>query len=66
MIRIVKHGNTVLRFTCRDCRCVYECDKEDYEKVIERNGEGEIIALYYYATCPECDKTNVVTKAPST
>lgn len=66
MIRIVKHGNDMIRFTCRECRCIFECDREDYTETVERDDEYGVVALHYYATCPECDKTNVVTKAPST
>lgn len=66
MKHIVKHGNNILRFTCRECRCVYECDKEDYAEAIERDDENknEIIALHYYAICPECDLLNAITKTP--
>lgn len=64
MKHIVKHGNNVLRFTCRECRCVYECDKDSYAEAIERNDENEIVALHYYAICPECGTMNSVTKAP--
>lgn len=67
MKQIIKHGNVVIRFTCRECQCIYECNKDDYAKAIEYDDENknEIVSLHYYATCPECNAMNSVTKAPS-
>lgn len=66
MIRIIKNGNTVFRFRCWNCGCVYECDSQDYVTTTETRSTcyNDPIALHISSICPECGETNSQTKAP--
>lgn len=55
-MKIIKHGrpetvlNTVKRFKCGSCGCVFEADKEEYTSGTQYN------EIYFQCKCPECGK----------
>ena len=52
-IKIIKPGKKpeTFRFECPHCGCVFEADKDDYEK----RRDDFRMELYVLAACPCCD-----------
>ena len=51
IIKLGKKPDTVKRFKCRNCGCVFEADRQDYEEVyILSNG------YYLLIDCPTCGR----------
>ena len=60
-MKIIRDGNILeritksMRFECRKCRCVFECEKGEYQVVSARYGETE-----YKCECPYCKEFDYV------
>lgn len=51
MKRIIEAGRTdpiVRKFACRNCRCVFEATRDDYDVEFDRN------EYYFASSCPHC------------
>ena len=51
-MEIVKHGNTIKKYSCSDCMCEFNASKTDRE--IEQN--LYLHKIRYYVSCPECGR----------
>lgn len=51
-IKIIKPGRQgeIKRFTCSRCGCVFEADRDDYEK----RRDDFRMEIYVLAACPSC------------
>ena len=57
-IKIIKPGKkpeTVKRFTCRHCGCVFEADEGDYELVFNFCNGNYVLKV----DCPDCGYTAI-------
>jgi len=55
-MKIIREGNVkrllkTKRFTCKECGCVFEANKGEYESGVQYNEE------YFYCQCPTCKRT---------
>ena len=55
MIKVIRHGHTQYKMTCRYCECVFTFEDSD----IENNGCQRDWAEW--VTCPECYRHNELT-----
>lgn len=56
MIAIIKQGHSArYRFECKDCGCIFTCDKTDLDKVCANMYTTDI--TYYSINCPECNES---------
>ena len=51
-MEIVKHGNTIRKYSCSDCMCEFNASKTDRQ--IEQN--FYLHKIRYYVSCPECGR----------
>ena len=51
-MEIVKHGNTIKKYSCSDCMCEFNASKIDRQ--IEQN--FYLHKIRYYVSCPECGR----------
>lgn len=52
MVKVVKHGkapNTIRRFVCTHCGCVFDADENDYNEAGQEKMEP-----FYACRCPDC------------
>lgn len=52
MINIIRKGNKaipIVRFTCQECGCIFDADKNSYIPI--RDAENK---TYACSTCPDC------------
>lgn len=62
---VISHGNTIQKFTCETCNCVFQATESDYRvgnEVVARSpiGYGAYftkIQWFSYLSCPECGTT---------
>lgn len=58
-MKIISHGrhkpafSTIKRFKCNACGCVFECDKDEYSKWNDFDGEKMI--YIHRCLCPKCN-----------
>ena len=45
------YDNTVVRFECTWCKCVFEAERKEYDYEVDIRNEA-----YYTAECPCCGK----------
>lgn len=53
IIKLGKKPDTVKRFTCEHCGCVFEADRHDYEETFD----GRDGCYYYEVDYPNCGCT---------
>lgn len=59
MIRIIKEGNResiTYRFTCLNCKCVFEANGSDVATEFARNASGHSGVRRHLAQCPCCGR----------